>query len=104
MFIHLSTTGQFDNATNLLRQKVALRIIFYFFIFRNELCNVFAADWEYQLEQAFTLIKAPLGGTLALDQCEGDVDGGDDDDDVDVDDVDILIAGGKQQSFYQKLH
>ena len=45
--------------------------------------------------QAFTLIKAPLGGTLALDQCEGDVDGGDDDDDVDVDDVDILIAGGK---------
>ena len=45
--------------------------------------------------QAFTLIKAPLGGTLALDQCEGDVDGGEDDDDVDVDDVDILIAGGK---------
>ena len=41
------------------------------------------------------MIKAPLGGTLALDQCEGDVDGGDDDDDVDVDDVDILIAGGK---------
>ena len=34
-----------------------------------------------------TLIKAPLTGTFALDQCDGDVDGGDVDDDDDADDM-----------------
>ena len=54
------------------------------------------ADQRKDIE---TLIKAPLAGTLALDQCDGDVDGGDVDDDAD----DILVQVEKLVSILMAL-